>query len=134
MSAMSKKRSKRREQSEESKLGFEGSFHDHIEPGPPLHLRAALDAHAFDLAIDWPDDSAIYGAADRIAETVYRSYQGLEVALNRAMSEVQDKMGDEMFNRLEGVGLAVERRLVLAAYFLGVKCGRMAQPRSGGAA
>ncbi|HWF83603.1 MAG TPA: hypothetical protein VG222_02085 [Vicinamibacterales bacterium] len=109
------------------------NFHDQSETGHPLNLRAALDALKLDLALSPLDDTTIYVYADRLAGAVYGSYNDLLHAFNVTMGEVQGEMGDAIFNRLEGTSAATARRLVLAGYFLGVHCGRMTQPTSGGA-
>jgi len=108
-------------------------FHAQIETGYPLHLTEALDALRLDPAIYALDDDLIYSSAHKIASNVYRSFEDVSHAYNEAMCAVQEQMGDDWFNRLEGAGAAAERRLVLAAYFLGVRCGRITQPVSGGA-
>jgi hypothetical protein len=108
-------------------------YHAQIEAGAPLHLTDALDALRLDPALDALDDDLIYTSAHKIATKVYRLFEDVSHAYNVAMGEVQEQMGDDWFNRLEGAGAAAERRLVLAAYFLGVRCGRITQPVSGGA-
>jgi len=55
-------------------------------------------------------------------------YTDLDHAYEEVMCEVQRKMGQATFSRLESAGLAAERRL--AAYFIGVRCGRMMPPRT----
>lgn len=102
------------------------SYHEQITPGVVnLGLLAtALDELRLDPAIEWLDDDRIQSSADRVADKIYPSYLELFRAYHQALYEVQRKMGDSIFNRLEGAGAAVERRLVLAAYFIGVRCGR----------
>ena len=95
-------------------------------------LTVAINDLRIDLAIDRLDDHELKIAADRLASTIYRSFLDLQHEYNVAMSAVQLKMGDAMFNRLAAGGAAVSQRLVLAAYFLGVHCGRTTPAPSGG--
>jgi len=108
-------------------------YHAQITPGivSVQKLTAALETLRLDLAVTWIDDVEILNDAYLIAGKIYDSFEDLAHAYNMARAEVQETMGNALFLRLEGAGEAKERRLVVAAYFLGVQCGRMTQPRNG---
>jgi len=102
------------------------NFHLDIEPGMVSERKILDRLEHFKLdPVFWAPSDEIYARARELSTLVYEKYEDLDGAYDQALYEVQKKMGDAIFNRLEGAGAAATRRLMMAAYFIGVHCGRM---------
>ena len=104
------------------------TYHDWIEPGAVSEklLAARVDDLALDPAL-WVPSDELYSMANELARRLFGNFEEVDKAYAEALYLLQNMSadGETLFNRLEGSGMAVERRLLMASYFIGLRCGRM---------